>query len=64
MKKFIIYTYSKSVVIAGDKSETEIDGVYVIINEYLEAECADDAISVTAAERDMEPCDLIAVELK
>ena len=64
MKKFIIYTYSKSVVTAGEESCKEIDGVYVIINEYLEAECEAVAISVTAAEREMEPSDLIAVELK
>lgn len=64
MKKFIIYTWSNDVVIAGNESCKEIDGVYVIINEELEAESADDAIFVTAAERDMEPCDLIAVELK
>lgn len=64
MRKFIIYTYSESMVIAGEESQTEIDGAYVIINEVVEAENAEEAIKVTAEERDMEPCDLIAVELK
>lgn len=64
MKRFIVYSWSDSVIIAGEESLTEIDGAYVVINQGLEAKSEDDAIMITAGDRGMEPCDLIAVELK
>lgn len=63
-KKYLIYAWSNTTMIVGEKSDMEIDGAYVIINEVFEAESKEEALRYTAEERDIDIDDLMAVEIK
>lgn len=63
-KKYLIYAWSNTTMIVGEKSDMEINGAYVIINEVFEAESKEEALQYTAEERDIAIDDLIAVEIK
>lgn len=63
MKNYVIYAWSNSTMIVGERSNMEIDGAYVIINECFTAKDKQEALEVIAEERNIDINDLIAVEI-